>query len=106
MYYGSNPKIQKLLAEVNKEMEMAEISHKAEKRTKALQSAKNTSVNVIVYLIKNKWFWVGLPIIIGVLCLLFGNEEIKGIGFILLFLDLLPLMFVGFLSLGKALRDL
>ena len=95
MYYGNHPKIIALLAEVDKDMATAETRYKSAKRTKTLLSAKDTSFDVIVYLFKNKWFWVGLPIIIGGLCILFGKEETKQIGFVLIFLDLVPLLFVG-----------
>lgn len=56
MYYGSNPKIQKLLLEVENEMIGAE-----KKATSAAR--KNTFINIIA----NKWIWCIIEIIIVIL---------------------------------------
>jgi hypothetical protein len=53
MYYGSNPKIQKLLVEVENEMEIAE------KKVKAL--ARNKSVKSFF---SSRWTWIGMLILV------------------------------------------
>lgn len=97
MYYGNHPKIIALLAEIDKDMAIAENRYKSAKRTKALLSAKDTSVDVFVYLIKNKWFWGGLPVFIGILCLLLGEDDgaAMWLGLLALLIGLNVLMFVA-----------
>ncbi len=64
MYYGSNPKIQKLLAEIDKE------TYDAEKRMVSI-ARKNTFVNVI----RNKWLWCLIEIVVfGILFSVFSNQ--------------------------------
>ena len=64
MYYGSNPKIQKLLAEV--ENEMIEAGKKA-----ASAARKNTFANIIA----NKWLWCIIEI--AIILLAFNHLESK-----------------------------
>lgn len=61
MYYGSNPKIQKLLVEVEKEMEVAEKNLRDAARKEAASK-----------ILSNKLLWGILGIIIGVILLLLG----------------------------------
>ena len=97
LYYSNNPKIKSLLAEVDTEMTVAEKNFKSAQRKEALVSVKDTSVNVFVYLMKNKWFWVALPMFIGIMCIWLGEAEsgIPAFGFIVILIDLLALMFVA-----------
>ncbi len=62
MYYGNNPKIQKLLEEVEVEIEIAE--------KRATSQARK---DVLVTIIKNKWVWAALPIIVGALICAIGK---------------------------------
>ena len=57
MYYGSNPKVQKLLAEVEKEMT------EAEKKAKSL-ARKKTIVNILTY---NKFLTAGVIVVLAIL---------------------------------------
>ena len=71
MYFSNNPKIKPLLEEVQIEMEIAE------KHAKTIER-KDT----IVKLLKNKWFWISLPIIFGLLLLLIAwmsKDEVLGL---------------------------
>lgn len=61
MYYSNHPKIKALLAEVDAEMEKAETKLKSIERKETL-----------TYIIKNKWVWIGIPIVIGLILVLFG----------------------------------
>lgn len=61
MYYGNNPKIQKLLKEVETEMEKAETKLKSIERKETLTS-----------IVKNKWVWAATPIVIGILLMIFA----------------------------------
>lgn len=61
MYYGGNPKIQKLLEEVNAEMKQAEINAALGTAKDAGVSAFQGIINTTKYLGKNKWFWAALP---------------------------------------------
>lgn len=61
MYYSNHPKIKALLAEVDAEMEKAETKLKSIERKETLTS-----------IIKNKWVWIGIPIVIGLILVLIG----------------------------------
>ena len=70
MYYGSNPKVQILLKEVEYEMAIAEKKAKSQARNKFIKSV-----------ITNKWFWSAVPIILGFLFILPGKGRIEDIGY-------------------------
>ncbi len=63
MYYGSNPKIQRLLAEVENEM------FEAEKKAKSRQRK-----DIVKSILTNSWVWCSLPIVVG-LILYFIDED-------------------------------
>ena len=63
MYYGSNPKIQKLLAEVEDEMTKAEGRLKADDRNATIQT-----------IIRNKWSWIALLAVLGFIVQFCGEE--------------------------------
>ena len=73
MYFSNNPKIKPLLEEVQIEMEIAE------KHAKSLERKDS-----LIKLLKNKYFWISLPIIIGLLFLLIAwmskDEEFGWVG--------------------------
>ena len=102
MYYGGNPKIQKLLEEVNAEMKRAEMNALLGSAKDASASAFQGIINTIKYLGKNKWFWAALPIVIGFILLVFGfivggdAAWLFGfLGFFILMGGLYGLMFAG-----------
>lgn len=64
MYFSNNPKIKPLLEEVQIEMEIAEKHAKSQARK-----------DVFVSILKNKWVWAALPIIIGVVTLAIDKGE-------------------------------
>lgn len=64
MYYGSNPKIQKLLAEVENDMT------EAEKNTKSLQRKQ-----VVISFLKSKWMGALSILLIGVITVLGGLQK-------------------------------
>ena len=64
MYFSNNPKIKPLLEEVQIEMEIAEKHAKSQARK-----------GIFVSILKNKWVWAVLPIIIGAVTLAIGKEE-------------------------------
>lgn len=64
MYYGNNPKVQKLLAEVEDEMKNTLSNIKAEERK-----------NLLLSLVKNRWLWIGLLFVIGCFCFSFVDFE-------------------------------
>ena len=64
MYFSNNPKIKPLLEEVQIEMEIAEKHAKSQSRK-----------GIFVSILKNKWVWAVLPIIIGAVTLAIGKEE-------------------------------
>lgn len=61
MYYGSNPKIQKLLVEVENEMDVAEKKQRDTARKEATSR-----------ILSNKQFWGILGIVIGIILIMFG----------------------------------
>ena len=63
MYYGSNPKIQILLAEVEDEMTKAEGRLKADDRNATIQT-----------IIRNKWSWIALLAVLGFIVHFCGEE--------------------------------
>ena len=73
MYFSNNPKIKPLFEEVQIEMEIAE------KHAKSLERKDS-----LIKLLKNKYFWISLPIIIGLLFLLIAwmskDEEFGWVG--------------------------
>lgn len=62
MYYGSNLKVQKLLAEVEIEMSVAEKKAKSQARIIMLKA-----------IITNKWFWSSVVLVVGLLTVLVGH---------------------------------
>ena len=90
MYYGSNPKIQKLLQEVENEMFEAEKKAKSTQRKDALTS-----------IIKNKCVWAATPIVIGILLLIFsinmesGGGDYAQLGFYMITGGIVGLLFAG-----------
>ena len=66
MYFSNNPKIRPLLAEVAAETATAEAQIKLQKR-------KDTFTSIL----KNRWFWCGLVLVIGILMIISG----MGLGF-------------------------
>lgn len=85
MYYSNHPKIKALLAEVDAEMEKAETKLKSIERKETL-----------TYIIKNKWVWIGIPIVIGLILVLFGlyidGEECMMIGVSMCLIGLIAIM--------------
>ena len=100
MYYSNHPKIKILLAEVETEVVETESKIKSEKRKEAVTS-----------LLKNKWFWFSIPIIIGVILVLVGlfyipkrdQEDVvmTGVCFIMVGLTACGYAFLFSLSRGK-----
>lgn len=75
MYYSSNSKVQKLLQEVNDEMEIAERNIKTARRNENILSV-----------FKSLWFWVGLIVLLFVLACFYipaFREIVKGVGAVL-----------------------
>lgn len=68
MYYSSNSKVQKLLQEVNDEMEIAERNIKTARRNENILSV-----------FKNLWFWVGLIVLLFVLACFFVPGFFEGV---------------------------
>lgn len=87
MYYSNHPKIKALLAEVAEEKLRAESQFKSIRRKETITS-----------IIKNKWVWSGLAIVIGVIILVLGIMAESNIGFLGFFLvigGVCGLMFAG-----------
>ena len=87
MYFSNNPKIKPLLDEVQIEMDIAE------KHAKSLARK-----DVFVSILKNKWVWAVLPIIIGAVTLAIDKMENAGYsmgGIILIIGGVYGLMFAG-----------
>lgn len=94
MYYSNHPKIKILLAEVETEVVETESRIKSEKRNEAIMSV-----------IKNKWLWGSMPLIIAIAMMIIGfsiGGDVGGIiavlGFMGLSFGILVLIFVGFRS--------
>lgn len=71
MYYSNHPKVKALLAEVKEEKLKAESQLKSMKRKETITS-----------IIKNKWVWSGLAIVIGVIILVHGIMTESYTGFL------------------------
>ena len=88
MYYSNHPKIKALLAEVEEEKVKAETNFKSIRRKETVTS-----------IIKNKWVWSALAIVIGLILAPVGisaDEEFVGIaGFGLIIGGIYGLMFAG-----------
>jgi len=65
LYYSNHPKIKILLAEVYSEMKDAENKMRAISRT-----------NSFISILKNKWIWAAVPIIIGILAMTIGEFHV------------------------------
>ena len=61
MYYSNHPKIKVLLVEVDTELAIAEKKAKANERA-----------NMLKALFTNKWFYISIPIIIGIIFVIIG----------------------------------
>ena len=86
MYYSNHPKIKALLAEVDAEMKNAESKLKSIER-------KETIVSIL----KNKWFWAGMPFLLALILLvkcqtiepnMYNEGERNNLGVVILFLVL------------------
>lgn len=91
MYYSNHPKIKALLAEVDAEMEKAETKLKSIERKETLTS-----------IIKNKWVWVGMPIVIGLILIFIGlsigereGEGYLAVGGIMFGIGIYAIMFIA-----------
>ncbi len=88
MYFSNNPKIKPLLEEVQIEMEIAE------KHAKSLARK-----DVFVSILKNKWVWAVLPIIIGLVIATLGvNTDsfgVASVGILLILGGVYGLMSIG-----------
>ena len=87
MYYSNHPKVKALLAEVEGEKVKAETKFKSIRRKETITS-----------IVKNKWVWASLPIVIGVPILVHGIATESYIGFLGFFLvmgGVYGLMFAG-----------
>lgn len=90
MYYSNHPKIKALLAEVDAEMSIAESRLKAVERKETITS-----------IVKNKWVWCALPIIIGILLVILACNIRHGSGYgylgaFMIMGGIYGLMFAGF----------
>ena len=65
MYYGENPKVQKLLAEVDAEMKRAELNATLSNAKETGASVLKWIMDIIKYLGKNRWFWAAVPYIVA-----------------------------------------
>lgn len=75
IYFSNNPQIKPLLEEVQIEMENAEKQAKSQVKSQARK-------DVFVAIIKNKWIWAALPIIVGAVTLAIDGNKIVGIALI------------------------
>ena len=85
MYYSNHPKVKALLAEVEGEKLKAESQIKSMKRKETITS-----------IIKNKWFWIGLAIVIGLIIMADGFARESAIA--VLGLNLVLFGGIGFVS--------
>ena len=71
MYYSNHPKVKALLAEVEGEKLKAESQIKSMKRKETITS-----------IVKNKWVWAALPIVLGVIILVISTKTKSDIGYL------------------------
>ena len=94
MYYSNHPKIKALLAEVEGEKLKAESQIKSMKRKETITS-----------IIKNKWFWIGLAIVIGLVVTTVGFAAdvnfIKIIGGCFIYGGVMGLMICGGIDMNN-----
>jgi len=73
LYYSNHPKIKILLAEVDVEMANAEKEYKSARRKEvvsdAVSSVSKSLSNTIASVLKSKWVWGAMPIVIGIIFL-------------------------------------
>jgi len=84
MYYSNHPKIKALLAEVDDEMQSAERKLKSEKR-------KGGFVSII----KNKWVWLALTILLGIALIVFGINYVEKDEDVASFIGIIGLLLIG-----------
>lgn len=109
MYYSNHPKIKSLLLEVDSEMKFAEKQKKSEERKEAAISAlKSTGTGIgafmsfIAPLFKSKWFWAGLPCIVGFTIMACAHSNrVQENGGIIGLVGLVILMFTGAAAMAK-----
>ena len=94
MYYSNHPKVKALLAEVEGEKLKAESQIKSMKRKETITS-----------IIKNKWFWIGLAIVIGLVVTTVGFAAdvnfIKIIGGCFIYGGVMGLMICGGIDMNN-----
>ena len=73
IYYGSNPKIQKLLEEVKSEQQMAQNKFYWEKQRALKEEKAAARKDTISSIFSNRWTWIGLGFLIGIILFLIGN---------------------------------
>ena len=100
MYYGGNPKIQKLLEEVNAEMKQAQMNAVLGYAKDSSLSAFQGIINSIKKSSKHIWFWVVAPLVLALFLIVLGSitglEAFVWIGVIILCM----MFFVGMAFLG------
>ena len=82
MYYSNHPKIKALLAEVETEVVETESKIKSEERNEAIMSV-----------VKNKWLWGSMPLIIAIAMMIIGFSIKGDVGEILALLGFMGLSF-------------
>lgn len=100
IYYGSNPRIQKLLEEVKSEQQMAQNKlfwekQKAKKEEQA--AARKETISNIIF---NRWTWIGLSFIIGIVLMILSigghyseDTERALVGFLIVILTIIIMFF-------------
>lgn len=75
LYYSNNPKIERLLPEIEVEISLAEQRAAQLKKEEKLEARKQTAGKIV----SNMWFWTGLSLIVGVLLLIYSFGKDGGL---------------------------
>ncbi len=78
IYYGSNPRIQKLLEEVKSEQEMAQNKFSLEKQRAKKEAQAAARKETVSNILSNKWTWIGLSFLVGIILFLIGFKNMTG----------------------------
>lgn len=75
IYYGSNPKIQKLLEEVKSEQQMAQNKFYWEQQRSQKEAQAAARIETVSKIISNRWIWAAVITLIGLILIFVGANQ-------------------------------
>lgn len=75
IYYGSNPRIQKLLEEVKSEQQMAQNKLFWEQQMAKKEAQAAARKETVSNILSNKWIWAGVITLIGIILIYVGANQ-------------------------------